>query len=757
MAGETTLAELRIKVAYEDLEKVAEHLAKVSPLVKDVTVKTRDLESESRRSANAQKEQASATKAQTGALWEFTRQLGTTLVSLYTFREVWNAIKYVTGEALRYETLGTALRQIGTNAGYTTNELKQFQSGLESTGISMLQARQSMIRLINSNIDLSKSTALARAAQDLAVISGENSSDTFERLAYAIQSGSIVMLRNLGINVSFQQAYKKLADELHTTTGALTENQKVQARLNAILDDSTKRVGLYEEAMLNAGKQLTTMQRLQENFAVMVGRVFRDTASVAVQAWMESLKDANAELRKLTDDQVMAVWSREMVTFFSSIANAVDNMVTRIRQLISVLGGWGQVLSAVEANTPGGIIGMMSPVTAGIGVYRAQDVIKQINAETDAEVYRLGANIDRVDKAKDRMLAAIDAAKRARDDFDRAIADSQGEAVGPIQRRTGATDEPITTTAQRRAAEREAQRVASLLNDQLMRNAKEALKELTAAQKENEKSLDEMIKTRDKAMTSAEQGLRAYEQETAMLRMTKAEREAYLYGLKLEADGIKQNTDLYQSYMDRFLEAQKQRKELQDNFFEGARIGFQAYADQARDTSKLTAEFFERAFQATEDAWVKFVTTGKISWKEFMQSVAADFARMTFKQNIGGPLSQFLGNVAGQAGNWLSELINPTTFLGGGTWYGMQQGGSFTVGGDGGVDTTPVAFMATRGENVTVTPAGEKPGGDTYIIDARGADQTSVNRLYALIERLNGTIETRALTAVYQARARGSL
>jgi hypothetical protein len=46
---------------------------------------------------------------------------------------------------------------------------------------------------------------------------------------------------------------------------------------------------------------------------------------------------------------------------------------------------------------------------------------------------------------------------------------------------------------------------------------------------------------------------------------------------------------------------------------------------------------------------------------------------------------------------------------------GFANGGSFTVGGPGGVDKTPVSFMATRGENVTVTPPGRGGGGFQFV------------------------------------------
>ncbi len=43
-------------------------------------------------------------------------------------------------------------------------------------------------------------------------------------------------------------------------------------------------------------------------------------------------------------------------------------------------------------------------------------------------------------------------------------------------------------------------------------------------------------------------------------------------------------------------------------------------------------------------------------------------------------------------------------FTGGDFSTGYATGGSFLVGGDGGIDTTPVSFMATKGERVTITP-----------------------------------------------------
>jgi hypothetical protein len=68
--------------------------------------------------------------------------------------------------------------------------------------------------------------------------------------------------------------------------------------------------------------------------------------------------------------------------------------------------------------------------------------------------------------------------------------------------------------------------------------------------------------------------------------------------------------------------------------------------------------------------------------------------------------------------------------------FGFATGGSFMVGGPGGTDKTPVGFMATRGERVTVeTPDQQRRGdgsGVTIYQDFRGVNgSTEVRRAVA--------------------------
>jgi len=70
--------------------------------------------------------------------------------------------------AANYETLGVVVQQVGKVAGYSAVEVDKNVSAVRSMNIAGIEARQSVARLIQSQIDLSKSTQLARVAQDTA-------------------------------------------------------------------------------------------------------------------------------------------------------------------------------------------------------------------------------------------------------------------------------------------------------------------------------------------------------------------------------------------------------------------------------------------------------------------------------------------------------------------------------------------------------------------------------------------------------------
>ena len=140
-------------------------------------------------------------------------------------------IKDITMAAGRYDTLGAAMYTVGQKGGYTTGQLDQQEQALRKTGISMIESRQNITKLVQAQIDLGKSTDLARVAQNAAVIGNIDSSQAYATLVHGIQSAQVEVLRNIGINVNFEESYKKMAKQLGVSASELTTYEKSLALL----------------------------------------------------------------------------------------------------------------------------------------------------------------------------------------------------------------------------------------------------------------------------------------------------------------------------------------------------------------------------------------------------------------------------------------------------------------------------------------------------------------------------------------------
>ncbi len=225
----------------------------------------------------------------------------------------------------RYETLGVVMNVVGRNAGYTSKQMTDASLGVQSLGITMMESRDSVIKMASAQMDLANASKLARIAQDAAVIGNTNSSAALASMVYGIQSAQTEVLRTIGINVSFEQSYTKLATQLGTTVEALTEQEKTTARTNAVLEAGTRIVGAYEDAMGTAGKQMTSLARYSEDAQVKLGAVFNESLLLAIATYTGHLKESNAGLDELTKNKSLETWSQDMASSFAFLADSARN------------------------------------------------------------------------------------------------------------------------------------------------------------------------------------------------------------------------------------------------------------------------------------------------------------------------------------------------------------------------------------------------------------------------------------------------
>jgi len=173
-------------------------------------------------------------------------------------------IKHFADVSARAEELGIVLNAVGRNAGLTSYEIEKTDRSVQAIGITASAARQSLSQFIESGLDISKATELARTAQNLAVVSGENSSQTFQRMIGSIQTLDTLSLRFMGITVDNERAQNIYALSLGRSATTLTEIEKRQALMNAVQLEGHKLNGLYAESMTSVGKQMGSLARFIE-------------------------------------------------------------------------------------------------------------------------------------------------------------------------------------------------------------------------------------------------------------------------------------------------------------------------------------------------------------------------------------------------------------------------------------------------------------------------------------------------------------
>lgn len=124
----------------------------------------------------------------------------------------------------------------------------------------------------------------------------------------------------------------------------------------------------------------------------------------------------------------------------------------------------------------------------------------------------------------------------------------------------------------------------------------------------------------------------------------------YAKYLKLAQDTYDKEVTIYESSRGKIAEAQ-------EDWTNGATKALEDYRDASLDIAGQTADAFKSAFQGIEDALVKFVTTGKLDFRSFADSLIADFARIQIRQAMGSVMgggqgggSGFMGMLGGLAG-----------------------------------------------------------------------------------------------------------
>jgi hypothetical protein len=287
------------------------------------------------------------------------------------------AVKSYTVESAQYaartEQVSAVMDNLARVNGMSVTSVRMQANAIKELGITTQESRNVINLMIGSNLDLSKSLELTRMAQNAAKVAGINSSEALQRLVYAITSAQPEMLRTLGIAVNFEGAYSRWAQASGRTSNSLTEQEKLNIRLNAVLSRGPMIDGSYVMSLTTAAGQMQSLTRYTDELKNALGTSLQP-----------ALFDIVTTMEKLTK------YAQENVDTFSQLTGGV-----------TALG----VASAVFAATPflplparGAVAG-----AAGAATYLAVDQDKsQANVDKYDQAFK---KLDEQKKLMDKQLA----------------------------------------------------------------------------------------------------------------------------------------------------------------------------------------------------------------------------------------------------------------------------------------------------------------------------------------------------------------
>ena len=290
--------------------------------------------------------------------------------------------------AARVDELDYALNAVGKSTKMGYKALQDEALEIKGVGIEMEIAQQSVLKFAQNNLELAKASDIARIAQDLAIIGGKNSTETYNMLTHAVITGRSEVLKSVGIQKSAGQMYEEYAKKIGVATTAMTFQQKQAAVLAGVIEEGERVFGTYEEAMKAPGKLLRSFARLHNELQVSVGGVLLK----AFGPLIFSLYNMEKALAKAFDKSevvknVLEAFKMVMVKLTAPVSAFVDKLTEMINGLVGTKKYVGSTLEEVKRVGPNiqmmaekfeMLLPVLAAATAGFATFAGRGLLQNL-------------------------------------------------------------------------------------------------------------------------------------------------------------------------------------------------------------------------------------------------------------------------------------------------------------------------------------------------------------------------------------------
>lgn len=221
----------------------------------------------------------------------------------------------------RTETLEVAMQTVGKSAGLSVQSLKLLTEDLKKAGITTQESMSAITRSMAAGLDLSKLKELATKARDVAVVAGENTSETMNKLIHGIVSGQTEMFRTLGIPIAnLEDVWKRYAESIGKTKDELNQVEKSNATLNAVLEATGRFAGAAAAADGTVNKMLASLARFAEEAKNALYPLVGPSMEAAIKFMTTAWKDL--EQWAIRNKEALQEWGRETAAWVKTVLEA---------------------------------------------------------------------------------------------------------------------------------------------------------------------------------------------------------------------------------------------------------------------------------------------------------------------------------------------------------------------------------------------------------------------------------------------------
>lgn len=201
------------------------------------------------------------------------------------------------GESIR--SANAQFEMLASNAGIAGQKLrdalKGAADGLVDDTDMIMAANRALVSMGSAAKDLPQVMELAKKAT--AVFGGEVSTN-FEAMSQAIANGQTRQLKNLGIVVDQEAAYKKFAGTLGVTAAELTEAGKQQALMNAVLAQGDTAFSGVDSNLKKNTNSWTAFKVTMKDISEVLTLAFEKIAGPKVQSILGGLAAMAADAKR---------------------------------------------------------------------------------------------------------------------------------------------------------------------------------------------------------------------------------------------------------------------------------------------------------------------------------------------------------------------------------------------------------------------------------------------------------------------------